>query len=137
MGNKPKKDEIIGLQGLKWENLKFDSSIHEPEQLPFVATNKKANRFWDCKSTGIPDEPGVYTADCDLGVEYGRLYLSYLINNQKPAFPLTWIVSEMNNLDDDRKGISVGFLWALESFAKIGAQYVQFKQKREKGVRAI
>jgi len=120
---------------IRSEDLKMDTPINDLFDLPFVTKGKKNTKndrkFWDCKPTGVLDAPGTFFGDCDLGTEYGRLYLNHLISKSDCPLPLTWIVSEMNNLEDEKRGLSVGFLSTLQDFAKIGAQLVQLGQTGE------
>jgi len=131
------KVEDLDLRRIPPEELKMDTPINDLFDLPFVTKGSKRGKgdrkFWDCKSTGVLGEPGTYLADCDLGSEYGRLYLNHLISKSDGALPLTWIVKYMNmdNLKDEKRGISVGFLFAIQEFAEIGARFVQSLQSKE------
>jgi hypothetical protein len=129
------KVEDLDLRCISPKDLKMDTPIKDLFDLPFVTkgtkNSKKDRKFWDCKSTGILDAPGTYFADCDLGTEYGRLYLNHLISGSDCPLPLSWIVGGMNNLKDETRGIAIGFLFAVQEFAKIGAQLAQLAQTGE------
>jgi hypothetical protein len=129
------KVEDLELKCTPPAHLKMDTPISDLYDLPFVTCGnkktKKGRKFWDCKSTGVLGEPGTYFGDCDLGTEYGRLYLNHLVSKAENPLPLTWIVGGMNNLKDEKRGISVGFLFVIQEFAKIGAQFVQLAQTGE------
>ena len=129
------KVEDLDLKCTPLEELNLDSPINDLFDLPFVIKGTKRGKddrkFWDCKSIGVLDEPGSYFGDCDLGTEYGRLYLNHLISKSDCPLPLTWIVGEMNNLKDEKRGISVGFLFMIQEFAKIGAKTIQMLQSEE------
>ena len=128
MTKQPKWVEELQAKYIPPHQLKMDTPISDIADLPFVTTLKKSRKFWDCKSTGIPGASGTFFADCDLGREYGRLYVNHLISDTDLPLPITWIVKGMNNLEDETHGIAVGFLFVLQELAQIGAKAVQMMQ---------
>jgi len=130
--NQSTLEQELKAMGMKFpglEDIKLDPPITDMDQLPFVSSKKKKDRkFWNVKPTGEIGTPGTYISDCNQGHEYAQLYLNYLLNASIAPLPLTWIVSEMNNLDDDNKGVSVGFLTALQDYAMLAVQHIQAKK---------
>jgi hypothetical protein len=66
--------------------------------LPFVSDHPERHArglhgtgrcFWDVKSSGV------WCEDCELGAEYGRLYLEHLRRTGKPDPLMCWIVADM------------------------------------------